>query len=130
MAERVWSEKDLVRRANRRLAVLRHAEKVSGNVPLLRDQPQQPLPVETPLGGRGPGWAERPVQRLAALSDHHPPQVVEKIIHLRQHYHFGPLKIEISAARLPALQTPPEAAAPLRETAPPGHVNNHHQQHT
>jgi transposase-like protein len=32
MAERVWSEGDLVRRANRRLAVLRHAEEVSGDV--------------------------------------------------------------------------------------------------
>ncbi|MEU8633218.1 hypothetical protein AB0C38_13680 [Amycolatopsis sp. NPDC048633] len=32
MAERVRTEKDLVRRANRRLAVLRHAEEVSGNV--------------------------------------------------------------------------------------------------
>jgi hypothetical protein len=31
MADRVWSEKDLIKRANRRLAVLRHAEKVSGN---------------------------------------------------------------------------------------------------
>jgi hypothetical protein len=29
MADRVWSEKDLVRRANRRLAVLQHAEEVS-----------------------------------------------------------------------------------------------------
>ncbi|GAA3827574.1 hypothetical protein [Amycolatopsis tucumanensis] len=32
MAERVRSEKDLVRRANRHLAVLRHAESISGNV--------------------------------------------------------------------------------------------------
>lgn len=32
MAERVWSEKDLVRRANRRLAVLQHAQEVSGSV--------------------------------------------------------------------------------------------------
>ena len=32
MADRVWSEKDLVRRASRRLAVLQHAEEVSGNV--------------------------------------------------------------------------------------------------
>jgi len=32
MSERVWSEKDLVRRANRRLAVLQHAEEVSGSV--------------------------------------------------------------------------------------------------
>ena len=30
MAERVWSEKELVRRANRRLAVLQHAEEISG----------------------------------------------------------------------------------------------------
>ncbi len=32
MTERVWSEKDLARRAKRRLAVLQHAEEVSGNV--------------------------------------------------------------------------------------------------
>ncbi|WP_235921204.1 fasciclin domain-containing protein [Lentzea tibetensis] len=32
MSDRVWSEKDLARRAGRRLAVLRHAEEVSGNV--------------------------------------------------------------------------------------------------
>ena len=32
MTEQVWSEKDLVRRANRRLAVLQHAEEVSGSV--------------------------------------------------------------------------------------------------
>ncbi|MEV5720494.1 helix-turn-helix domain-containing protein [Amycolatopsis mediterranei] len=28
-----------------------------------------------------------------------PPEVVEKIIHLRQHYHFGPLKIEMYLRR-------------------------------
>jgi transposase-like protein len=28
----VWSQKELVRRANRRLAVLRHATEISGNV--------------------------------------------------------------------------------------------------
>jgi 2-phosphoglycerate kinase len=32
LADRVWSDKDLVRRANRRLTVLQHAEEVSGNV--------------------------------------------------------------------------------------------------
>lgn len=32
MSERVWNERELERRANRRLAVLRHAEEVSGNV--------------------------------------------------------------------------------------------------
>jgi hypothetical protein len=55
MSERVWSEKDLVRRAGRRLAVLRHAEEVSGNVaatcPLPRHQPQRVLRVEAPVRG-------------------------------------------------------------------------------
>ncbi len=32
MSERVRSEKDLVRRVNRRLAVMQHAEEVSGSV--------------------------------------------------------------------------------------------------
>lgn len=32
MAEQVWSEKDLARRARRRLARLQHADEVSGNV--------------------------------------------------------------------------------------------------
>jgi transposase-like protein len=32
VSERVWNEKELVRRANRRLAVLRHAEEVGGSV--------------------------------------------------------------------------------------------------
>ncbi|WP_410632266.1 hypothetical protein [Amycolatopsis sp. cmx-4-83] len=32
MAERVWNEKDLLRRANRCLAVLRHADEASGDV--------------------------------------------------------------------------------------------------
>lgn len=36
MAERVWSKKDLVRRANRRLAVLHHAEEIRGNVAATR----------------------------------------------------------------------------------------------
>ena len=31
MSERGWSEKDLIRRAKRRLAVLQHAEEVSGS---------------------------------------------------------------------------------------------------
>lgn len=52
MAERVWSERELVRRANRRLVVLRHVEEVSGNVAARgrhTDQPQHLLPLETPL---------------------------------------------------------------------------------
>jgi hypothetical protein len=32
MSERVWSEKDLARRAKRRLAVSQHAEEVTGSI--------------------------------------------------------------------------------------------------
>lgn len=32
MADRIWTEKELTQRANRRLAILRHAEEVSGSV--------------------------------------------------------------------------------------------------
>ena len=32
MADRVWNERELERRVNRRLSILRHAEEVSGSV--------------------------------------------------------------------------------------------------
>jgi transposase-like protein len=78
MAERVWSEKDLVRRANRRLAVLRHAEEVSGNVAatcryygISRNvfyRWKRRYEAEG-LGGR----VEGPLERSVALPDDHRP---------------------------------------------------------
>lgn len=97
MAERVWSENDLVRRANRRLAVLKHAEEVSGNVAATCRY----YGISRNIFYR---WKRRyEDEGLDGLKDrssaplHCPtvthPEVVEKIIHLRKHYHFGPMKI-------------------------------------
>ena len=91
------TDKELDRNAARRLAIIRHAEEVTGNVALtcryygisrtvfytwlrryradglagLRDRSKRPLhsPNETPA------------------------EVVAKIIYLRRNYHFGPAKI-------------------------------------
>ncbi|MFR9774297.1 helix-turn-helix domain-containing protein [Nocardia sp. SC052] len=103
MAERVWSEKDLARRANRRLAVLRHAEEVSGNVAATCRY----YGISRNVFYR---WKRRyEDEGLDGLKDrssaplHRPnvtqPEVVAKIIHLRQHYHFGPLKISMYLQR-------------------------------
>ncbi|MGV0739750.1 helix-turn-helix domain-containing protein [Mycobacterium syngnathidarum] len=99
MAERVWSEKDLVRRANQRLAVLKHAEEVSGNVATTCRY----YGISRNVFYR---WRRRyEDEGLDALKDrssaplHCPPEVVEKIIHLRQHYHFGPMKITMYLKR-------------------------------
>jgi len=103
MAERVWSEKDLVRRANRRLAVLRHAEEVSGNVAATCRY----FGISRNIFYRWKRrWEDEGLDGLKDRSSaplHCPtithPEVVEKIIHLRQHYHFGPLKIEMYLRR-------------------------------
>jgi transposase-like protein len=91
------TEQQLTRRAKRRLAVLRHAEEITGNVALtcryygisrqcfytwkrrydthgldgLRDRSHRP--------------------RVSPNATH--TEVVGKIIYLRQHYHFGPARI-------------------------------------
>ena len=146
MAERVWSEKDLVRRANRRLAVLRHAEEVSENAAATCRY----FGISRNIFYRWKRrWEDEGLDGLKDRSSaplHCPtithPEVVEKIIHLRQHYHLGTVKDrdvpaslsrrgersldglphpqtprDEPAARVPALQTPPEAVEALRETA-------------
>ena len=103
MAERVWSEKDLARRARRRLAVLQHVDEVSGNVAATCRY----YGISRTVFYR---WKHRyEKEGLEGLKDrssaplHCPnlthPEVVGKIIHLRQHYHFGPLKIEMYLRR-------------------------------
>lgn len=94
MAERAWSEKDLVRRANRRLAVFRHEEDVSGSVAgtcryygisrkifyrWKRRYEDEGLE----------GLNDRSNAPMHSLNVTHP-EVVGKVIHLREHYHFGP----------------------------------------
>ena len=105
MADRVWSEKDLIRRANRRLAVLQHAEEISGNVAATCRY----YGISRNVFYR---WKRRyEDEDLEGLKDHSSaplhcptvthPEVVEKIVHLRQHYHFGPMKIAMYLKRYP-----------------------------
>jgi transposase InsO family protein len=103
MSERVWSEKDLLRRAKRRLAVLQHAEEVSGSVAATCRY----YGISRTVFYR---WKRRyEDEGLDGLKDrssapmHCPnvtqPEVIDKIVHLRQHYHFGPLKIAMYLKR-------------------------------
>jgi transposase len=97
------TERELERRAQRRLAVLRHVEEVSGNVAATCRYYGISRQCYY-------GWLRRfEADGLDGLKDrsqrpHHSPrathaEVVEKIIWLRQHYHFGPAKIAMYLAR-------------------------------
>jgi transposase len=97
------TERELERRANRRLAVLRHVEEVSGNVAATCRYYGISRQCYY-------GWLRRfEADGLDGLKDrsqrpHHSPratqaEVVEKIIWLRQHYHFGPAKIAMYLGR-------------------------------
>jgi len=97
------TEREIERRARHRLAVLRHAEEVSGNVAATCRY----------YGISGKCYyrllRRYEVDGLAGLKDrsnrpHHSPratdpEVIEKIIWLRQHYHFGPAKIAMYLQR-------------------------------
>ena len=97
------SEQQLARMAKRRLAILRHAEEITGNVSLT-----------CRYYGISRQWFYTWKRRydahgLDGLRDRsHRPQVspnatrtevVGKIIYLRQHYHFGPAKIAMYLKR-------------------------------
>ena len=97
------TERELERRAQRRLAVLRHVEEVSGNVA-----------ASCRYYGISRqcyyGWLRRyEADGLEGLKDrsqrpHHSPratqaEVIEKIVWLRKHYHFGPAKIAMYLSR-------------------------------
>jgi transposase len=97
------TEAELERRARRRLAVLRHVEEVSGNVAATCRYYGISRQCYY-------GWLRRfEADGLDGLKDrsqrpHRSPratqaEVVEKIIWLRQHYHFGPAKIAMYLAR-------------------------------
>ncbi|WP_374194527.1 helix-turn-helix domain-containing protein [Amycolatopsis sp. MtRt-6] len=85
------------------MAVLRHAEEVSGNVAATCRY----YGISRTVFYR---WKRRyEDEGIDGLKDRSsaplhcpkitPPEVVEKIAHLRQHYHFGPLKIEMYLRR-------------------------------
>jgi len=97
------TERELERRAQRRLAVLRHVEEVSFNVAATCRY----------YGISGQcyyGWLRRyEADGLEGVKDrssrpHRSPnstqaEVIEKIVWLRKHYHFGPAKIAMYLAR-------------------------------
>ena len=153
------NEKELQRQAKHRLAILKHAEEVSGNVTAT-------CRYYGISRTRFYRWRNRYEELgLAGLRDrsrkpHHSPyatpeEVVGKVVHLRQLYHFGPLKISMYLKRyhdveisqsgvwrilkrldmngLPAIptpQTPRETLETIRETTTrspsPGRRQIHH----
>jgi transposase InsO family protein len=102
------TEQELTRRAKRRLAILRHAEEITGNVALTcRYYGISRQCFYT--------WKRRyDAHGLDGLRDRsHRPQVspnatrtevVGKIIYLRQHYHFGPARIAMYLRRYHEVQ--------------------------
>ena len=97
------TERELERRAQRRLAVLRHVEEVSGNVAATCRY----YGISRECYYR---WLRRyETDGLEGLKDrshrpHHSPratqaEVIEKIVWLRRHYHFGPDKIAMYLVR-------------------------------
>ena len=64
------NERQLDKNAARRLAIIRHAREVTGNValmPVLRDQPTGLLRLVPPLRNRGTGRAAGPLNTAGAL---------------------------------------------------------------
>jgi hypothetical protein len=86
------NERQLDKNAAKRLAIIRHAREVTGNVALTcryygisRRSSTSGIAATRPRAW--PGCATRP---RGALPARDPAEVVEKIIYLRQNYHFGP----------------------------------------
>jgi transposase InsO family protein len=97
------TEQELTRRAKRRLAIIRHAEEVTGNVALtcryygISRQAYYTWYRRYQADGLD-GLRDRSSAPLVCPSTT-PTEVVGKIIYLRQHYHFGPLKISMYLKR-------------------------------
>jgi transposase len=97
------TEKELSRGASRRLAIIRHAEEITGNVSLTcryfgitRQTFYRWLRRYEELGEAGlKERSHRPHFCPHATKT----EVVGKIIHLRKHYHFGPAKIAMYLKR-------------------------------
>jgi transposase InsO family protein len=105
------TEQQLLRMAKRRLAVLRHAEEITGNVSLTCRY----YGISRQVFYK---WRRRyEADGLDGLRDrsHRPlvspnatrTEVVGKIIYLRQHYHFGPAKIAMYLQRYHDIQLSP-----------------------
>ena len=97
------TDRELTRSAARRLAIIRHAEEVTGNVALTcryygvsRAIYYRWLRRYEQLGVDGlRDRSRRPLVSPNATKT----EVVGKILYLRQHYHFGPAKISMYLKR-------------------------------
>ena len=97
------TEKELARGAADRLAILRHAEEVSGNVAKTCRYYGIPRRPSTKWARRYRkegvdglrDRSRRPLSSPRATNI----EVVGKVIHLRQNYHFGPQKISMYVKR-------------------------------
>jgi transposase-like protein len=92
------SEPQLPREVRRRLAIIRHAEEVTGNVAMTCRYYGISRPVYYRWLQR---YQEHGIDGLRDLSrrPHHSPnathaEVVGKILYLRQNYHFGPAQLK------------------------------------
>jgi transposase InsO family protein len=96
-------DREQLRKVRHRLAVLRHAEEVSGNVAgtcryygISRPTFYKWLHRYEELGEEGlRDGSSRPLLSPGATK----PEIVGKILYLRQHYHFGPEKISMYLKR-------------------------------
>ena len=96
-------DREQQRKIRHRLAVLRHAEEVTGNVAatcryygISRQCFYKWRNRYDELGEEGlRDGSSRPLRSPNATD----PEIVGKIIYLRQHYHFGPAKISMYLAR-------------------------------
>ena len=96
-------EREQQRKIRHRLAVLRHAEEVSGNVAatcryygISRPTFYKWLRQYEELAGEGLRDRSSRPRTCPHQTD---AEIVSKIVYLRQHYHFGPAKISMYLAR-------------------------------
>src|SRR6266540_2614359 len=118
------NERDQQRKIRHRLAVLRHAEEVTGNVSatgrshgISRPTFYKWLHRFEELGEEGlRDGSSRPLNSAGATDI----QIVGKIVYLRQHYHFGPRKISMCLARDHDIALPKETPHDFHPGRVPG----------
>jgi transposase InsO family protein len=102
------TEQQLARMAKRRLAILRHAEEVTGNVALTCRyygiSRQCFYTWKRRYGARGLDGLRDRSHRPQVSPNATRTEVVGKIIYLRQHYHFGPARIAMYLKRYHDIQ--------------------------
>jgi transposase len=105
------NQQEQLRRIRHRLAVLRHAEEITGNV----SATCRYYGISRPTFYK---WRDRYEElgedglRDGSSRPHHSPgatkvEIVGKIVYLRQHYHFGPRKISMYLRRYHEIEISP-----------------------